>query len=217
MIVVVGTPAWNPGPPPGPGGRAASIALAAAEAGSPVELLGRIGDDPAGDALVMALSRAAVGHAALLRDPVRPTVLFVPADADEDDVAGGPGSADSPRPAVASPPDGPSLGAEDVSLGLRYLTDFDVLVVGDDVAATVMPACVEAAAFAGAQLVVVVASSDAVPGGLPVGATVLQAPDDAGEAFGRLLGRYAAALDGGADPAAAFTDATADGWEHPGA
>ena len=207
MIVVVGTPAWNPGPPPGPGGRAASIALAAAEAGSRVELLGRIGDDPAGDALVMALNRSAV----------RPTVLFVPADADEDDVVGGPGSADSPRPAVASPPDGPSLGAEDVSLGLRYLTDFDVLVVGDDVAATVMPACVEAAAFAGAQLVVVVASSDAVPGGLPVGATVLQAPDDAGEAFGRLLGRYAAALDGGADPAAAFTDATADGWEHPGA
>jgi len=215
VIVVVGTPAWNPGPPPGPGGRAASIALAAAEAGSRVELLGRIGDDPAGDALVMALSRSAVGHAALLRDPVHPTVLFVPADADEDDVVG-PGAPDGPRPAVAGPPDGPSLGAEDVSLGLRYLTDFDVLVVGDDAPAPVIPACVEAAAFAGAQLVVVIASSDPAPGGLPVGATVLLAPEGAGEAFGRLLGRYAAALDAGADPAAAFTDATADGWEHPG-
>ncbi len=216
MIVVVGAPAWNPGPPPGPGGRAASIAVAAAEAGSRVELLGRIGDDPTGDALVIALSRAAVGHAALLRDPVRPTLLFAAADADEDDVVGSLEAVDGIRPAVARAPGGPSLEAADVSLGLRYLADFAVLVVGDDAPAPVIPACAEAAAFAGAQLVVVVASSDPVPGGLPVGATVLQAPDDGGEAFGRLLGRYAAALDGGADPAAAFTDATADGWEHPG-
>ena len=67
MIVVVGLPAWNPGPPPLPSGRACGIALAAAGAGANVEFMGRIGDDPAGDALLMALGRAGVGHAALLK------------------------------------------------------------------------------------------------------------------------------------------------------
>jgi hypothetical protein len=217
VIVVVGNPAWNPGPLPGPGGRAASIALAAAEAGARVELMGRIGDDAAGDALVIALARAAVGHAAVLRDPVRPTLLVAAPDAADDDVIGSLDQAGDPRPAGSASPGGPSLGPADVSLGLRYLTGFEVLVVADDAPAIVVPACVEAAAFAGAHLVVAVAASAPVPDGLPPDATVLQAPDDAGEAFARLLGRYAAALDGGVEPAVAFATATGDGWERPGA
>jgi hypothetical protein len=217
VIVVVGNPAWNLGPPPGPGGRAASIALAAADSGARVELMGRIGDDAAGDALVFALTRASVGHAALLRDPVRPTLLFAAADAEDDDVTGLLDQAADTRATDVRSRAGPTLEPEDVSLGLRYLTGFDVVVVGDDAPATVIPSCIEAAAFAGAHLVVAVAASEPVPGGLPPDATVLQAPDDAGDAFGRMLGRYAAALDGGADPAAAFANATDGGWERPGA
>jgi hypothetical protein len=217
VIVVVGNPAWNPGPPPGPGGRAASIGLAAAEAGARVEIMGRIGDDTAGDALVIALAQAAVGHAAVLRDPVRPTLSVASADIVDDDVLGRPDEASDRRPAGSATPAGPSLGPADVSLGLRYLTGFEVLVVADDAPAAVVPACVEAAAFAGARLVVAVAASGPVPDGLPPDATVLQAPDDAGEAFARLLGRYAAALDGGVEPAVAFATARGDAWERPGA
>jgi hypothetical protein len=217
VIVVVGNPAWNPGPPPGPGGRAASIGVAAAGAGARVELVGRIGDDAAGDALVAALTRAAVGHAALLRDPVRPTLLVAAPDAEDDDVTGGLGEAGDVPSAGPGSPGGPSLDGADVGLALRYLADFGVLVVADDAPARVLPACIEAAAYAGAHLVAVVAASDPMPDGLPPEATVLQAPDDAGEGFARLLGRYAAALDAGADPAAAFATATGDGWERPGA
>lgn len=215
MIVVVGNPAWTDGPPPGPGGRASSIALAAAEAGARVEVIGRIGDDAAGNSLVMALTRAAVGHAALLRDPTRPTMVVAPLDADGEGALGASAVLDRPSTRGSGSPEGPILGPADVSLALRYLTGFDVLVVGDDAPAPVIPACVEAAAFNGARLIVAVAPSDPVPAGLPPDATVLQAPGDAGEAFGRLLGRYAAALDGGVDPAAAFATATGNGWERP--
>ena len=43
MIVVVGAPAWREAEPAGPDGRACRIALAAAERGSGVELIGRSG------------------------------------------------------------------------------------------------------------------------------------------------------------------------------
>ena len=73
MIVVVGVPAWDGSMKGGAAGRACEIALAAAAAGSGVELVGRTGDDDAGDALVLALAAGGVGHVALLRDPARPT------------------------------------------------------------------------------------------------------------------------------------------------
>ena len=69
MIVVVGTPAWRPTEPAAPAGLACGIALAAAAHGAAVELVGRTGDDPAGDALLIALAHAGVGHVARLRDP----------------------------------------------------------------------------------------------------------------------------------------------------
>jgi sugar/nucleoside kinase (ribokinase family) len=215
MIVVVGQPAWNPGPPPAPAGRAADIALAAAEAGARVELLGRIGDDPGGDALLLALRHAGVGHVALLRDAARPTHC-VRSSAPDDDQPLAVALLDGRGPVPEADDEGPRLEPADVALGLRYLMAFDVLVVGDDAPDAVIPVCVEAAAFAGARLVVAIRSAGVVPGGLPEDATLLVAPDEDGEAFPRFLGRYAAALDGGASPEAAFAAAAGDGWERPG-
>jgi hypothetical protein len=78
---------------------------------------------------------------------------------------------------------------------------------------------VEAGRFAGTRLVVLLAPGarpgGAVPAGLPPDATVLAAPDDAVEpgAFESLVGAYAAALDRGIPPEAAFAAAAGSGWE----
>jgi hypothetical protein len=214
VIVVVGSVAWREAPA-GPGGRTCDIALAAASRGAHPEIVARVGDDPAGDSLVIALGRAGVGHAALLRDPVRATPILAPApDPDtEPELAelladGGPGSG----PAILG---GPRLEPADVALGLQYLTAFAVLVVADDVPADVLPACVEGARFAGAHLVVLVPAGRPLPGELPSDATVLAAPDTEDEgAFAALVGAYAAAIDAGDAPASAFAAATgAAGWE----
>ena len=109
---------------------------------------------------------------------------------------------------------GPVLDAADVSLGLQYLTAFGVLVVTDDVAAPAVPVAVEAAGFAGAHLVLLVSgdpSSGAAALTLPPDATVLAVPADDEGAFATLVGAYAAALDFGAEPAAAFAGAVGDG------
>ena len=45
--------------------------MAAAAPRAAVEIVGRVGDDPDGDALMIALARAGVGHVAVLRDPAR--------------------------------------------------------------------------------------------------------------------------------------------------
>lgn len=216
MIVVVGLPAWNSGPPPLPAGRACGIAFAAAEAGARVELMGRIGDDPAGDALLIALGRAGVGHAALLRDPARPTLIRRLPETEGDELLEA-ALRNGYHPALDADGGGPRLEPADVELGLRYLSAFDVLVVDDNAPIDVIPACVEAAAFAGARLVVVVRSPDGAPDGLPEDATVLVAPEEDGEAFPRLVGRYAAALDAGSEPEAALAAVAGDGWERPGA
>lgn len=211
MIVVVGNPSWRPGPPAAPHGRAARLAVAAAALGARVELVGRAGDDRAGDALLVALAQAGVGHAALLRDPARPTPLAALADPDDDGVL---------EPAATAPATapGPVLEPADVALGLRYLREFAVLVVADGVPADCVPVAAEAAAFAGAHLVVL-AADDRAAAAAPADATVLAAPpDDGGDAFTGFVARYAAAVDGGADPAAAFARATGEGWEPaPGA
>ncbi|MDP2350121.1 MAG: hypothetical protein Q8M74_03080 [Chloroflexota bacterium] len=216
MIVIVGLPAWNPGPPPLPTGRACGIALAAAGAGARVELLGRIGDDPAGDALLIALGRAGVGHVALLRDPARPTPIRRLPETEGDELFEA-ALRNGYQPALDVDGGGPRLEPADVELGLRYLSAFDVLVVDDDAPIDVIPACVEAASFAGARLVVLVRSPGGAPDGLPEDATVLVAPEEDGEAFPRLVGRYAAALDAGSGPEAAFATVAGDGWERPGA
>lgn len=175
-----------------------------------MEIVGRAGDDRVGDALLVALAQAGVGHAAVLRDPVVPTPLLAPLpEADAADLL-----ADAPVPVGVAIPGGPRLEWADVALGLSYLTAFGVLVVADDAPAVVLPACVDGAAFTGAYLVVLVPAGRRLPDGLPAEATVLAAPDVADDgAFAALVGAYAAALDSGEDPAAAFRSAAGvTGW-----
>jgi len=197
--------------PAGPAGRACEIALAAAGRGAVVEIVGRVGDDRIGDSLLIALAHAGVGHAAVLRDPAVPTPLAAPLpDPDAADLL-----ADNPGTEPRSVADGPRLERADVSLGLSYLTTFGVLVVTDDAPAIVLPACVDGAAFSGAHLVVLVPDGRRSPDGLPADAVVLTAPDDpTDEAFGAVVGVYAAAVDAGEAPAVAFRAATRSvGWE----
>jgi sugar/nucleoside kinase (ribokinase family) len=216
MIAVVGSLAWRAAAPAGPAGRGCAIALAATARGARVEVVGRAGDDPDGDALMLALARAGVGHAAVLRDPVRSTPVVVPAPDEADEAALS--VHDRPPGPGAMPAPGPRLDPADVALALRYLDSYAVLVLADDVLRDAVTAAVEAAAFAGARLVVLVAPGEPVPLDLPPDATVLAAPDgvDAAEtgAFEALVGAYAAALDRGATPEEAFSAATGDtGWE----
>jgi molybdopterin molybdotransferase len=206
VIVVVGVPGWRAGQGAGPDGRVARIALAAAAAEADVELVSRVGDDPDGDALLLALSRAGVGHAAVLRDPSRATPRVLTADdAAEDDVASDP---QRPPASTGSAPAGPQLDAADLELGLRYLTDYRVLVVADPLADDALRTVAEASAYSGARLVV--ATDEAPPADLlPGSATILVAGSGGEHAFALLVGTYAAALDRGDLPETAFRQAMA--------
>ncbi len=187
-------------------GTAARIALAAAAAGRPVQLIGRIGDDPTADAVLLDLARGGVGHVALLRDVSHATPLespvAAPTDLDE--------ATDSP----AQPGDGLAMDAADVSLGLRYLTGFEVLVLtgGSDTAD--VSVVVEAARWAGARLVLVLDPAAPPPSDLPTDAVAFQAPDaDPDGAFATLVGRFVSAVDSGTDPGEAFrASVDLEGW-----
>ncbi len=225
MIVVVGNLAWRAAPPTAPAGRACGVAVAAARRGARVELVGRAGDDRAGDALLLALATAGVGHAAVLRDPARATMVAEPAtapgDGDDDDAASPLSEAAPAAVPAAGTGLAPTLEGADVALAIRYLDPSGVLVVTDDVPLDVLAAAVEAGRFAGTRLVVLLPAVGCAPGAMPAGlpddATVLAAPDpddEGADAFDALVGAYAAAIDGGASPADAFAAATGDtGWE----
>jgi hypothetical protein len=231
MIVVVGLPAYRETGGEGwVGGVAAGVAIAAREAGCAVELAGKVGDDAAGDAVVLVLGQLGIGHAALLRDATRPTPLLVEVEAaagdDEasaaavaDEVAGGepPGGAagvtSGPGLLPADPAERPALEAADVALGLQYLSGISVVVLAEPLPAEAVAAAVEGVAFCGAQLVVVSASGATLPT-LPAGATALEAPSDDDGSFARLVGVFAVGLDGGLPAAEAFTAAVGStGWE----
>jgi hypothetical protein len=229
VIAVIGCPFHRPpadGRPDAVVGTAALVAVAAAAAGAGVEMVGRVGEDRVGDAVLIALSRAGVGHVAMLRDPARPTPVaaegadddgepLVPLD--EPTAAGAAAALPAPAPAVPSGVAFPSLQPGDVSLGLRYIREFGVVVVADAVGEELARETADAASFAGASLVAIVGASDAIPAAFG-GATVIAAPDrDPDGAFAALVGRYAAALDAGAEPSAAFRQArAAAGWEPSG-
>ena len=173
---------------------AAPIAAAAAAAGARVELVGSIGDDVAGDAVVVELGQGGIGHAALLRDPAGRTPV-VGADGRD----GG------------SPP---RLDAEDVRLGLGYLIDYRVLVLAEPLPPETEAVAVEAAQYHGAEVIAVVPPGSGVTQLLADAATVLEAPAEPGSRFADVVGRFAAAVDAGADPRTAFADAVrATGWE----
>ena len=212
MIVVIGSPigrlvdgrvaAW---------GAAAQTALAAAGAGRAVQLVGRIGDDPTADGLLIDLARGQVGHVAVLRDPARTTPLAPATTVDEPaDIDSGEAPIDAPPP----PSPGFALDPADVELGLRYLTDFGVVVVAEPAGTAVLAVAAEAARWNDAVLILVVAAEAAMPDVLPAGAIVFEAPDDDPDgAFAGLVGHFAAAIDDGADPGTAFRGALADdGW-----
>ena len=224
MIVIVGSPAWRSAVPPGPAGRACGIALAAAARGARVELVGRVGEDAAGEALLIALARSGVGHATVLRDPTRPTLVVDPPPAAPDDDGSSPVGEPVPsRRAAATTASsaGARLEGADVDLAVRYLEPSGVLVVTEDAPAEALAAAVSAAGYAQMQLVVLLPpvreAPGAVPAGLPEDATVLSVPSpdegDAG-AFEAIVAAYAATLDAGAPPAEAFAAAQgATGWE----
>jgi hypothetical protein len=206
------------------GGMASRIALAAAGSGRVVQLVGRTGDDPAADSVVLDLAKGGVGHVALLRDPGRATPLEPSTDgaeAIEDDAAAEATTAQID--ATTAPgfggvaPDGSersTLDPGDVDLGLRYLTDFAVVVLAEPAEPETVAIVADAAGWAEARMILVLASGAPVPDSLPVDAVVFEAPDaDPDGVFAALVGHFAAALDDGAEPGEAFrTSVATDGW-----
>jgi len=204
---------------PAPDGLAPEIAAAAAAAGARVELISKAGDDPAGDAVLIALARAGVGHVATLRDPARLTPVRPlpieptdPADptieAAADAAADGGSAAESGEPSSSPSDTDPTLDAADVALALEYLTEFEVLVAVH-ASPELLAEAVSAARYSGARLVVVVPEESDVPSGVPADALVVAAAADDAEGVGPRIGRYAAALSRGDDAAAAYRDLTA--------
>ena len=199
MIVVVGRPSLVlvfPSLDPqdeevSPGGRASRIALAAAQRGAEVQLVGTIGDDDAGDTIAVGLGQAGVGHAALLRDP----------------------AARTPREEGPDQPDSPRLEARDIQLGLGYLSDFRVLVLAEPLPPDAQRAALDAADYQSAAVIAVVGRAGRGAEALGEEATVLEAPEPEGAPFAELIAAYAVELDRGIDPAAAFEAARrAAGW-----
>ena len=199
-------------------------------AGSTVQLAGKIGDDPAGDEILLSLNRDGIGHVALLRDAGHPTRIAPQMDApdtgpdrddssvdaawaldteaDQADPAASAGGAASAEPARSA------LAPEDLDLALRYLVTFAVLVVAEPLEAATLTVAAEAAAFSGAHLVIVGQPAE-VPRVPADGITILEPPpvDPDGD-FAGLVARYAVSLDGGSPAAAAFRAALGDtGWE----
>jgi hypothetical protein len=218
VIVVIGQPVlMRVDGTPVATGSAARIALTAADRGAAVQLIGKVGDDPDGEALVLALAQGQVGHVALLRDAAHRTPVDVDAADPIDEELAEPDELLAPeggRPGTDGA-DRPGLDAADVELGLRYLTEFRVVVVADELDEAALRAAADATDWNNGTLLAVVPAGRPEPAGLPPDAIVLGAPaGDAEGAFDRLVGQLAAAIDAGAEPRAAFREAVAGaGWE----
>jgi sugar/nucleoside kinase (ribokinase family) len=206
VIVVIGQPALGriDGEPVA-AGPAARIALAAAARGAAVQLVAKVGEDPDGEALVLALAQGHVGHVAVQREAAHPTPRAVSSDDAPDSEAG---TTTSQASALA-------LDAADVDLALRYLTEFRVVVIADELDAAAVRVAADATGWSNGTLIAVVGEGRPEPAGLPSDAIVLGSPaDDAEGAFDRLVGELAAAIDAGGDPQAAFRELVGSaGWE----
>jgi hypothetical protein len=218
-------------------GMAADTARVAASTGASVQLVGRIGEGPVGDGVLLDLAQAGVGHVASLRDASHVTPLLLGDDtaeagADDADVAGElldepldePDSGDGHDDRAGDRPDGgaradsatsraPGLDAGDLDLALRYLREFRAIVLTESIDPDAAAAVNAIAGWSEVPIVALIAPGGSVPAGLE-GATVLEAPaDDPDGSFAALVGRFAAALDSGDPPDAAFRAATAQvGW-----
>ena len=211
-------------------GLVAAIATTATTAGGAVEVIGKVGEDPDGDAVLLALARAGIGHAATLRDPAHRTQVVragprgdaepkaqAPSGPEDAPPAGlldddGDDDADPwwiPRDSIepSDPAERPALDIADVELALRYLPDVTVVVLVEPADGLSSLTAAEASA-AGAHLVVILGSGSARTTeieGLPRDALVLSAPDGSGPTtFATLVGRYAALIDTGSEPSRAF-------------
>ncbi len=209
MIVVIGSPHLRfRASKQEAAGTAVGVGAAAAAAGANVELVGKIGDDPAGEVVLLDLAARGIDHVAILRDPSRPTPETTNPDVADaelfDELAAEPTPADAPP--------GPTLEPADIELALRYLPDYRVLVVAEPLAPAALDVVLAASRWSGAALVIVLAHG-ADPVDVP-DATILEAPEgDPDDAFASVVGGYAAALDRGEEPAEAFaTASTAGGW-----
>jgi pfkB family carbohydrate kinase len=217
VIVVIGSPRFRPGSverPSEAAGLAAGIAQAAGGSGRQVQLVGRVGEDPAGEAVLLALARTGIGHAATLRDAVHPTAVVPALEEDDPDLLAEPGDAPDAEWNSLGPPGTATLDGGDLELALRYLDGFSVVVVAEALESSSLEIVAEAAAYAGAVLVVL-APGGSKPDAVPDGAIILEAPgSDPDGVFARTVGAFAAALDAGADPAGALEAATAaEGWQ----
>ena len=128
MIVVIGTlGARTEGAAYKPAGYAATVAVALAAAGEPVEMVSKVGVDSVGEALITQLASAGIGHVALIRDGAR-----------------------------ATPVDGAAsleMDAADLQLALRYLTNFDAVLLVDPADDSMVGTVLDACAYVGARLV----------------------------------------------------------------
>jgi hypothetical protein len=185
-----------------PGGLAAAVAHGAVAEGGRVELVTRVGDDPVGDALLLAIAAEGIGHVATLRDAARPTPIT---DQDLEPMDPAAPESDGTTPEVGSV--GPELDGADVALALRYLPEYLVVVVAHP-SPDVLAEAGRAAAWASAHLVVLARPSDTTDaaGGLPEDSLVLVA-DGSATGVATTVGRYAAAVDAGSAPAVAFAAA----------
>jgi hypothetical protein len=229
VIVIVGSPI---GRAVGKGivaaGLPADIAAAAAASGAAIEVVGRVGEDATGDAILLDLAAHEIGHVAMLREPGRPTPTAAPSGngsaipdgpalgeavldgidrPDDDDNSSGAGDD------AVDLPDGLSVDAGDLELALRYIPDYRVLVVAADLDAAALEAVVAGAGWSGAHLIVLLpegASARTIPDGATA---LLRPPTDPDGAFAAMVAGYAVALDRGDEPRAAFATAQrAGGW-----
>jgi hypothetical protein len=217
MIVVIGSPAARLGERDvRASGLVADVARAVVQSGAAAQIVGRVGDDPAGDAVLLDLAAAGIGHVAVLRAAGQPTAVR-PEPAIDDDVSPATAldeeptdPATEPAPAAES---GLSIDSGDVDLALRYLPDYRVVVVAADLDHAAWATVTAAASWSGAHLIGLVGAG-AAPPDLPADATLLERPaDDADGTFADMVGRYAAAIDAGDEPAAAFAlAASGSGW-----
>ena len=225
MIVIIGSPSLVPADPGGrssAAGRSIEVAHGATAGGAQVELVGKVGDDPAGDALLLALADAGIGHVAILRDPSRRTPVAPIATGDdeamlrdEDDDDGNEIAAPVASASVGvSDEPVPTIDAGDLDLALRYLPDHTVVVVAERLGADALAVVAADCSYVAAALVLII-EPRSEPLETPPGATLLEAPrSDPDGVFGRTVGRFAAALDRGSSGAQALAEATAgSGWQ----
>ncbi len=225
--MIVGSPIASPVPRGiAAGGLSSAIAMAAAATGAAVQVVGRIGEDAAGDQVLLALTAVGVGHVAVLREPGRRTPA-APRRADvspspdgpaigeafQDETGLGDRAPDADADGASANPAGLSVDAADLELALRYVPDYRVIVIAADLEPEPLAAVVAAAGWSGAHLVALLAEGASTES-LPGMTTALERPDrDPEGTFASMVAAYAVALDRGSEPAAAFDEAQrSGGW-----